>query len=125
MNFCSKRFFDFLSIDVQREIRDTLPQIVSLSSGSLLKTVVHKLVAEGNPLYGAINFYFITRYFHSKLPHLYLSICNNTDHSPITMTDLLVLLHDIDCTDNEELMKAIIKGEVVLVVAFIRVKYCM
>ena len=59
MNFCSKQFSDFLPINLQREIRDTLPQIVSLSSGSLLKTVVHKLVAEGNPLYSTINFYFI------------------------------------------------------------------
>jgi symplekin len=62
----------------KREIRDALPQIVSLSSGSLLKAVIHKLVAE--------------------------------DHSPINMTDLLILLHDVDCTDNDDVMKAIIKA---------------
>ena len=28
------------------------------------------------------------------------------------MTDLLILLHDVDCTDNDDVMKAIIKGNV-------------
>ncbi len=49
-----------------------------------------------------------------KLASLHVFVCSGPEHShsmsPITPSELLIALHNVNCTNDETLMKSVIKG---------------
>ena len=110
---------------VQKEISDALPKIITLSS-TVLKTVMQKLLMEckyigrltqHSPPLLHTDVHTLTAY---KDSHMYVraqksvacctvSLCTAAN-SPLRPSELLVALHAIDCNEDDNLMKAVIKG---------------